>query len=683
MKNTLFIIWLMLHVLSSYSQADTLLEDNGIYSLSLKELSKVEITGSTLTPEKIQAVPSAVTVFTHEEIKRMGFDFLEELMNLVPGFQAYRSSFSSTESLYSSRGRRIGTTCNEVLIMVDGQRMEEVRVSGGNAVMSKFPLLNIERVEFIRGPGAAVYGSNAMMGIINIVTLSNTNEARLGYGTYNRRQGYLWVSPKIGEVSIDVFGRYDADNGDDYRVQNTFGADVIDTEDPRRFGDIDVKVNWRKTYLKLHSNLLKSDKFYELNVLSNSFNKRIMHYSFINLKQGYDWKKIRSYIWLSYSRSRLETATQITAPGELASISIPSSDEALFASANFKGYGEGRAFWYNNWDINNKSSLQFGAEFRHIDAPEITAVNNFDLGDFSNGIIPIRYYGELKATTVVQTASQRDILGLYTQYQQNLFKATRITLGLRFDNFSNIGSQFSPRIGLVQELKEHHSFKLLYGNAFRAPAEQELNLTNNPIIFGNPDLEPETVQSWDLIWLAKWTRISTSVGYFESHFENSIVQVPNAIGGLKFENMDQGPTKGFEFEIYYELSKHWIMRGNYTYIIEKPDLSFREASKVGGILVNFQEKKWNVNLIGTYHGSREFSFVGNNGNLVKLDDYFVLFLKASYDFNKNWQAFIQVKNLGGAEFKSPPLNTELSEGIPNRGQEVLVGIVWQFRTKEN
>ena len=73
-------------------------EAQDLFSMSLEELMQVEITGSTLTSENQKTVPSAVTVFTHIEIKRMGLDSLGELMNLVPGFQLYHSSGSSMET---------------------------------------------------------------------------------------------------------------------------------------------------------------------------------------------------------------------------------------------------------------------------------------------------------------------------------------------------------------------------------------------------------------------------------------------------------------------------------------------------------------------------------------------------------------------------------------------------------
>lgn len=281
-------------------------EPEDFFSMSLEELLQVEITGSTRTTENIKTVPSAVTVFTYQEIKNMGLDTLDELMNLVPGFQSYRTSFSSMLYPFSSRGRRIALPASEILLMVDGQRLEEPRTSGSALVIPKFPLMHIERVEFIRGPGAAVYGSNAMMGVINIITRSNVNELSIGYGSFNRKQLYMESSSQIGETTLDVFAHIEDDDGDDYNLQDTFSPDRIDTNDPRKIANLNIKLDWHNTQLDIQHNQFKSENFYEADGISNDFNERNGQLSSIALQQDFKWQSVTSYARLSYSLSELD-----------------------------------------------------------------------------------------------------------------------------------------------------------------------------------------------------------------------------------------------------------------------------------------------------------------------------------------------------------------------------------------
>jgi len=646
--------------------------------MSLEELMQVEITGSTLTPESLKTAPSAVTVFTQQELKRMGLDTLGELMNLVPGFQLYRSSGSSMEMPFSSRGRRIGQTPAEILVMIDGQRFDSPRSSGNATLAPAYPLKHIEKVEFIRGPGAAIYGSNAMMGVINIVTQSGVNDLSIGYGSYNRRLAYVQSTQTYDGMTLDLLGHIEADDGDSFNVQDTFSANRIDTDDPRKLADIKLKFGWEDTQIHIQHNEFEVNDFYELNTISNNFNERDGQISSISLKHDFEWQSVNAYLRLSHNRSNASLSSQLTAAGDLFTTSNPASNDAMFLNVDFKNYTETRIQQHNDWEINNKSRLQFGVELRRIDAPESFAENNFDLSDLANGIVPIRYYGDFDQATPVQAASTRDILGLYTQYLHTLFDTTHLTFGLRYDDFTEIDSQLSPRLGLVHELNENHSVKLLYGEAFRAPSEGELNLLNNLLVLGNSDLKPETVQSIDVIWMGQWSSTNISLGYFESRFKNSIVLIDVGGGAFMYQNASQDPTKGFEFELCHEFNEHWLMRASYTYISEKPYLSFREADSLSSLMINYQQSKWNANLIASHAGEREMATGNSNANLVALNDYWQLFGKLRYSFTSDITGFIQAKNLLDKDYYTPPVNAALNEGIPNRGREFLVGLSWQY-----
>jgi outer membrane receptor protein involved in Fe transport len=635
----------------------------------------MEITGSTLTPETLKTVPAAVTLFTYKEIQRMGLDTLDELMNLVPGFQSYTTSATSQSRYISSRGRRINNAGAEILIMVDGQRFDDPRSSGSTIATPKIPLFNIERVEFIRGPGTTIYGSNAMQGMINIVTRSDVNEVQVSYGSFNRRQVNFLCSYTEGDVWLDVFGHFEDDNGDDYKVQDSFSANRIETSDPRESADLNVKLQWRTTRVNLQYSQFKVEQFYELGNISNDFNQRKARFAALSLQQDFSWLTVQSNIWLSYHRTDFETSAQLTAPGALFVASGGASNDPLLLTADFGNSTEIRTKWHNDWQINKQNRVQFGLELRHLDIPETVGENNFDLGDLSSQSYPIRFYGDMQATTPLEAESSRDIVGIYAQHQYQLFTTTELTLGLRYDDFSSIGGQLSPRFGLVQRVTEHQNVKLLYGKAFRAPTENEMNLLNNPVALGNPDLKSETVQSWDLIWVGQWLYTSINFGYFENHYKDSIEQIL-VNGVVQYTNVDPDPVKGVEIEVIQELDEHWQLRAAYTHFTEKPASTFRETDQLASFMVNYQQDRWNSNIIATYAGEREMPISSDNSNLIKLDPYWQVFAKVLYKIDTNWQGFAQVKNLLDEGFETPASNAALVEGVPNRGREILVGLTW-------
>ena len=134
-----------------------------LFEMPLEELMQLHVNSSTLTDKTLRTAPSSITVFTHQQIQNLGINYLHELMNYVPGFQSFRQAESGDEYYHSSRGLRVGTSSREVLILVDGQRLNREFDNATGAPM--MALGNIEKVEFIRGPGSAIYGSNAFAGV--------------------------------------------------------------------------------------------------------------------------------------------------------------------------------------------------------------------------------------------------------------------------------------------------------------------------------------------------------------------------------------------------------------------------------------------------------------------------------------------------------------------------------------
>ena len=636
------------------------------------------VTGSTLTPTPVHLVPSAVTVFTRDEILVMGFDYLDELVKVVPGFQSHRSAQSPLQNPISSRGRLISLEASELLVLIDGQRVDGPRSNGTTVAFPKISLEYIERVEFIRGPGSAIHGSNAMMGVINIVTRAHENQVSTAYGSFNRRQLSVQSYQKLSYLSLDLFAQTLLDDGDDYHLNDTFSSNKIDTDDPRKVDDLIVKFAWQDTQLNFQHHEFQAKRFYELDGISNDINKRNGHLTSLSLKQNFSWLGVDSWFRLNHKESRVRLSGQLIAEGGLSAISTPSSADALFVRAVFDDYTESHFQWHNNVKVNGSGSVQVGLEYRQVQSPKTIAENNFDLGDLANGSFPIRYYAQMLATTSVQGRSQRELSAQYIQYQDVFLNKTHLTLGLRNDNVQTLGAQLTPRIGVVQEFNEGHSVKLLYGEAFRVPSESELFLENNPVLLGNPDLKPETVKSWDLIWVAQWQNCQLSLGYFENHFSDAIVEIPSELGVPRFENSKQDPIKGLEFELSQQLGGHWNVRSTYTHISEKPDLTYREADRLLSITTNYQYEKWNANIVLSYHDTRELAAVDETGKRLQLDAAWQVWTKLDYKITSKMHGYLQVKNLSNKKDYSPTLGAALTQGVPNRGREILLGLRWDY-----
>ncbi|WP_197026963.1 TonB-dependent receptor plug domain-containing protein [Methylomonas sp. 11b] len=179
-------------------------------TLSLQELSASTVSIASKNQQPISETPSAVFVISHEEIRRSGMQSIPELLRKVPGLEVAR--VDGNQWAISSRGFN-GINANKLLVMMDGRTVYDPLNSGVYWNEQDYPLEDIDRIEVIRGPGATLWGSNAVNGVINIVTRSaqesqgvllsgGTSKEEPGFGTF-RYGGQL--SP---DFNYRVYGKY-------------------------------------------------------------------------------------------------------------------------------------------------------------------------------------------------------------------------------------------------------------------------------------------------------------------------------------------------------------------------------------------------------------------------------------------------------------------------------------------
>jgi outer membrane receptor protein involved in Fe transport len=673
MNKKIFVIWLSL--LICHSTPVAAIDMNILRQMSLEELMQVKIIGSTLTDESMKTVPSAVTVFNQEQIEQIGMDYLHELLDLVPGYQSQRNAEFSTLYSYSSRGRRNGSQSKETLLLVDGRILSDPRVGSSNPMM--FGLAQIERVEVIRGPGSALYGSGAYTGVINVITRKNTNELNLAVGSFNRLDAHVLATKKYNAWQFDVYAQAERDQGQSYNVDDNFNPDPsirMNTSDPKRLNTLDLSIRYRDSLLRISHHEQQADEFYAIEMLSENFNRIKNKIYQASLEQDIQWSNnISSHLMLSWKQVEQSQNVQASAAGALAPISKPSSTDPLLGKMTLAGeYWQFK--WHNDWQLNDSSSAQFGFELINTSEIEAHTASNFDLGQFIRAEYPINYYGNFDHTTQVGLLNSRRSFGIYGQYLHSFTDDTKLTLSLRYDNCSN-DSRFSPRAGLVHSLNEMHTLKLLYGEAFRVPTINETDLINNPLILGNTKLTHEIVKTWDAIWLINMQQAYLSLGGFVNYYENPISTKIIGNNIRSFANTESNQAHGFELEANYQINNNWLLRGTVTHFTQLPDTAFREADTLGSLLINYRQDHWNWNLTAVYHDQREML----NGNIKQsIDSYWLFNTKLRYKFNKSWSSYAQIKNLLDKNYQTTSQGSGLIEGVPNRGREWVIGVEYRF-----
>ncbi len=180
------VVTILIVTLLTCSNVIAYIGDKELLGLSLTDLLNVEVEIASKTKETVADAPSSVTVFTQDEIRNMGISTLYELLNYVPGFQASQDISYSRAERIAARGR--STPASEsVLVLIDGHRLNDANSSSATVFSPRIIVENIQQIEIIRGPGSALYGSSAFLGVINIITLTDSNYAALKLGDTDQK----------------------------------------------------------------------------------------------------------------------------------------------------------------------------------------------------------------------------------------------------------------------------------------------------------------------------------------------------------------------------------------------------------------------------------------------------------------------------------------------------------------
>lgn len=653
--------------------------DASLLSMSLAQLLDIEVTGPTRDEQTFRLAPAAISVFTHTEIAAMGLSTLDQLVNFAPGYQSNRNGGSPIYAPYTSRARRISGSSSEILLLVDGQRINDPRTSGASTIVPQFPLANIERIEFIRGPGSALYGSNAMQGVINIVTLSNQNRASLEVGSFDHTALNFFNSQQVANIQIDSFLDIQQDGGDNYNIPSSASPDgTVATQDPKSRLSLNIKAQKNNTQLKLQHYTAEAEDFYLNGGIANGVNKHKSELSALELVQTFRLDNSSSMLSANYTRSSTLRIQQLLPAGSMRDMSTPSSDAPFTGGTKDNVYSEYELQWTNNWQINSANKLQFGASYRHIDSPELQVTTNYDIKAFIAREFPITYYGKQTDGPPAQHASTRDILGVYLQHQTTVADKLHITLGARHDEFSNIGNRLSPRLALVYTPTDANTFKYLYAEAYRAPSEAELNLTDNPQFLGNPNLQPEVVTTSEIIWIFQCDKYSLTSGIFEHQFTNAIVQQSIGERTQQNFNMDQSPVRGAELELALQVTPKLFVRANTTAIWDKPETSYREASRLASLMVSYQHQQWNANVGAYWHGETEMATNGDDSQRTQVDAFTLATAKVSRAINSQLNVYLKAYNVFDSDIATAPESSSLQQGIPNRGRNIQLGFTYHF-----
>ncbi|MDO9047875.1 MAG: TonB-dependent receptor [Methylobacter sp.] len=574
----------------SYSLSAEEMDD--FFAMSPAELAATSVTIATGTPKSVSQSAAVTSVITAEQIKSMGATQLHEVLETVPGMHGslQRSTYDYN---YSVRGMQNATN-SQLLILLNGTR---ITTPFRGTVMSglELPVEAIQRVEVIRGPGSALYGADAFAGVINIITkkAKDIDGTKVGarVGDHSTQSGWGQHSTQWAGWDVATSLQYQHTSGDDGRVLD---ADLQATKD-NAFGThashAPGPMNTRYETFNGHLSLQRKHwavgfwAFNSINAGTRAGGNATLDPNGATNGEQYlgdvhfstedwfdDWELMAH---LSYLQADFKAGFQVfpdnaslpvTGTGNIANTLDPLVPRVLFPNGVNNNLGRVEKIpsielssIYQGWD---NHLLRLGTGFRY---EEITTSESRNFG--YGAPLPAVVNGTLIDVTGTQFVylpdTHRSIWSAVAQDEWQFAKNWQLTAGVRFDNYSDFGGTINPRAALVWDINEQLTSKLLYGKAFRAPSFSEQGNQNNPVIVGNKQLKPETINTVEWAFdYRPFSTLRTAVNLYYYEIEN-LIAIP--AGTVTFQNSGNQNGYGTELEWNWQATEQWNVMGNYAW----------------------------------------------------------------------------------------------------------------------
>lgn len=625
---------------------------------------------ATGTKKAIHKAPSVATVITADDIKSMGANSIYEALESVTGIHIYPSNLDRMKPNFSIRG--IHTAENpQTLLLVNGERTT-YEYTGSRWQQFNLGIDLIERIEVIRGPGSAVYGADAFSGVVNIITKGTDSvsikEVGIKAGSFNTKSSWINYVNSDAPLKYSFNAQWSKTDGDSNRVVQTdamhgFGLGFLSNAP----GALDTKIESIDLHTQLSYQGFSASAWYLENkggtgagaaqALSNA---DIEKTKTLTLNTSYQWD-INSALNMDFSvhyQTYDDDTYFVIFPSGMA---LPRAFDNQGAPSAFtvftdgligqpiaheKYYGTNLVTIYSGFEQHN---IRAEVGYRYSEAkPE--ELKNFGPGvldgteDFKDNTLT-----NVRGTPYIYMFDQdRELYFLSLQDEWELAADWEFTAGVRYDYYSDFGGAFNPRLALVWQTQHNLTTKLLYGEAFRAPSFQELYAINNPVVLGNPDLEPEKIQTTEIAFDYRpnfdW-QLMVSLFYYQS--EDLITYISNNDGTNVAQNAGSQDGYGAEFEAHWKPSDSLHIKAGYTWqnsedhdskqtIADAPEQTF-------DVMFNFDVSK-NLSM---HFDTR---WIMNRQRLISdpradIEDYNWSNLSASYKLTNEWSTQLTIRNI--------------------------------------
>ncbi len=485
----LFALLLLLSGTAAFAQHDDLQQ------LSLEELMNVHIVSASNISEKLSEAPATVVVLTAQTLRDRGYTELSQIFDDLPGMDVVRPRGDTWFKNYW-RGYR-NTVGEPFLVMIDGVIFNHLYLYTGD-VLATFPLSDIDRVEVVYGPASSVYGANAFMGVVNVITKSDalkdgsSADVRLAGGSSQTRLADATVMYKRGDIRLRISARVDDGNVDGSHANMYEYTKHRYFEDRRLWGGFLDNPSIGNGFSSPRQN-----RALDIRAWAGELEAAVQY---LRLSAGYGVeyagdRSLNHTVWSrpdfsTYLRYRHELSPRITStsfvryrtsgvsPDSYFVESFPGTDANPQQTAAF-------SFWSANsnsttvaqdFDIKLSESLglRAGVRYEQKDLQKQYDINygpRVPASSLDGSLYP--YPPQPDESTAAPNLLTTEGIGGYVQSWWRLSKRDRLNFGVRHDHDSRYGGATTVRMGYVGT-QGPWGLKTLFGQAFQEPSNRLL-----------------------------------------------------------------------------------------------------------------------------------------------------------------------------------------------------------------
>lgn len=616
--------------------AQTSSHDTLSLASQIHQIDEVVVTGARQETD-VRHLSQTVSVVGRAQIEHsLQPSLLPVLTEQVPGLfvtsrgmMGYGVSNGAAGSI-SLRGLSGGTA--RLMVLIDGH--PQYAGIFGHPIADAYQSFLAERVEVLRGPASVLYGSNAMGGVINIVTRKMQEDGlnthlHAGYGSYNTLETELTNRVRKGRFSSVVSGSYNRTDGhrddmgfEQYGGYAKLGYEMTDHWNVR--GDVNV-THFNASYPgPVSAPLLDGDQRITRGMTSFALENRYEKTSG-GLSFFYNWGD--HWINDGYTPSAGE-----------------SPQDARF----------------NSHDYMTGISLYQSTQF--FTGNRITL--GFDWFRYGGRAWNEYVSGEKVGTTSDLVDKQEDELAGYIDFRQDFCTWLTFNAGLRVDHHSRVGTEWVPQAGLAFHLPQAMELKASVSKGFRYPILREMYMFPPQ----NPDLQPESMWNYELAFSQRLMegQLYYGVNLFYINAKNLIQTLPNPHGsGMLNQNTGKIENTGVELQAAYRINRDWSVDGNYSYLhMAHPVIAAPEHKFYAG--ANFSQGRWNVST-----GLQYIAGLYTQTAPAVTEDFVLWNVRASFRATRWLDIWARGENLLAQRY-------EINAGYPMPRATIMAGVNFNF-----